>query len=33
LTTTEAQMVMKELYGPSRGHSAMEITQREDIGC
>jgi hypothetical protein len=33
LTTTKAQMVMKELHGPLGGHSAMEITQREDIGC
>jgi len=29
LTIIEAQMVMKELHGPSRRHFAIEITQRK----
>ncbi len=30
LTTTEAQMVMRKLHeGPSKGHFAIEITQRK----
>ncbi len=35
LTTTKAHMVMTELHvGPSRGHFAIEITQRKilDVG-
>jgi hypothetical protein len=34
LTITKAQMVMKELHGPLKGHFAMEIMQKKilDVG-